>query len=186
MSSYSDPNRFSERVAVYIDGSNLYHSLQSFHQRTNLDYGRFASKLSEGRRLIRTYHYGAQLDQSKQPEEYRRQQTFLYNLQRIPRFELRLGRLVYPPAYPNAPTYEKGVDVKLATDMLLHASRENYDVAILVSGDTDFVDVVQGVKDLGKNVEIALFDPRGSRELRSVADDVIEITSTYLADCWLQ
>ena len=177
---YQNPN---DRVTLFIDGSNLYHSLRTFHGRTNLDYGKFAAKVAGQRRLVRTYYYGARLDRNRQEEEYRRQQTFFYNLERISRFELRLTQLVYRS---NISPYEKGVDVKLATDMLLQAVRNNYDVAVLVSADTDYVEMIQGVKDLGKNVEIALFDPRGSRELRSVADDVIEIDSVYLADCWLQ
>ena len=172
-----------DRVMVFIDGSNLYHRLRNFHQRTDLDYAKFVEKLAGGRRLIRTYYYGAQLDQVRDPERYRNQQSFHNNLGRIPRFELRLGQLVYPPA-SNAVPYEKGVDVRLATDMLLHAARGNCEVAILVSGDTDFVDMVQGVKDLGKNVEIALFDPRGSQALRRVADGVVEVDAPFLVDCW--
>ena len=175
----------TDRVIVFIDGSNLFHRLREHHQRTDLDSGGFVTKLSGVRRLLRTYYYGAMLDQTREPDRYRGQQRFYANLERIPRFEMRLGQLVYPPS-PGAPPYEKGVDVKLATDMLLHASRGNYEVAILVSGDTDFVDVIQGVKDLGKNVEIALFDPRGSQALRQVADEVIELNAEFLSGCWRQ
>jgi uncharacterized protein (TIGR00288 family) len=78
------------------------------------------------------------------------------------------------------------VDVKLAIDMLLHASRDNYDVAILVSGDTDFVDMVQAVKDLGKNVEVLLFGRGTSRSLREVADGIIQADGGFLDNCWRQ
>ena len=174
----------ADRVMVFIDGSNVLNRLRDLGQRINLDYGKFVAKLAGERRLVRAYYYGARVDQTREPEQYRRQQGFYYNLEKIPRFELRMGRLVYPPSAGARPN-EKGVDVKLATDMLLHASRDNYDVAVLVSGDTDFVDVVQGVKDLGKNVEIALFDPKGSQALRIVADQVIEIDIPFLEDCQL-
>ncbi len=86
---------------------------------------------------------------------------------------------------PNIAPYEKGIDVKLATDMLVHATRGNYDVAILVSGDADFKDALQAVKDFGHHVEVALFDPLGSsRELREVADRVIRIDKSFLEGCW--
>jgi uncharacterized LabA/DUF88 family protein len=42
----------------------------------------------------------------------------------------------------------KRVDVSLATDMLLHASRKHYDVAVLVTGDEDFVPLVRS-RELG-------------------------------------
>ena len=173
-----------ERVMVYIDGSNLYRSLQNSFGRTNLDYSKFSEKLAGNRRLVRIYHYGVRIDQTKQPDQYKAQQSFFDALGKLRRFELRFGRLVYDNL-SNLPLYEKGVDIKLATDMLLHASRNNYDVAILVSGDTDFVDMVQAVKDLGKNVEVALFNPSGSRSIREVADVIIEVDSTLLEDCWL-
>ena len=76
--------------------------------------------------------------------------------------------------------------MRLASDMLTHAYRGNYDVAILVSGDTDFADAVQAVKDLGRNVEIALFgNPTSSRRLRDVADDVISLGPNYFDNCWM-
>ena len=80
--------------------------------------------------------------------------------------------------------YEKGIDVKIATDMLVHGYRANYDVAILVSGDTDFVDAVQAVKDLGRHVEVVLFDDAGSIALRNVADRVHQVGPDFLRDCW--
>ena len=87
----------------------------------------------------------------------------------------------------NVPPYEKGIDVKLATDMLVHGTRANYQVAVLVSGDTDFKDALQAVKDFGYHVEVALFPPGGSsQELRDVADRVIRLDESYLEGCWRQ
>jgi len=69
--------------------------------------------------------------------------------------------------------------------MITHNFKGNYDVAILVAGDNDYVGAVQAVKDNGKHVEIALFGKQGtSRQLRSVADRVIPINPRLLKDCW--
>ena len=65
-------------------------------------------------------------------------------------------RLVYFN-WPGTPPYEKGVDIMLATDMITHSYKGNYDTAILVGGDSDYVGAVQAVKDNGKNLEVALF-----------------------------
>ena len=81
--------------------------------------------------------------------------------------------------------YEKGVDIQLATDMITHSYKGNYDVAILVAGDNDFVGALQAVKDNGKNVEVALFGKEWtSMQLRNVADRVINIDGRFLRNCW--
>ena len=171
---------------MYIDGSNLYHSLRQVSARADLDYQLFARKLARDRRLRRIYYYNAPLDQAREPEAYRRQQSFFQALQRVDYLELRLGRLIYPN-HPNAPPYEKGIDVKLVTDMLVHGANGNYDVAVLVSADTDFCDGLQAVKNMGRHVEVVLFDPpTSSLALRDVADRVIRVNAEFMSDCWLK
>ena len=111
----------------------------------------------------------------EEPERYRQQQAFFAGVNAIPYSELRLGRLVYNN-WPSVPPYEKGIDVQLATDMITHNFKGNYDVAILVAGDNDFVGAIQAVKDNGRHVEVALFGREGtSRQLRTVADKIITI-----------
>ena len=173
-----------EKVSVYIDGSNLYHTLRNTTGRADIDLGKFAAKLVGSRRLVRAYYYNAPLDQTKEPDRYRSQQRFFQALQNVDYLEVVLGRLIYRN-WPTVPPYEKGIDVKIATDMLVHGHRNNYDVAILVSGDTDFADAIQAVKDLGHHVEVALFEPGGSRRLREVADRVIPIDTGFLEGCWI-
>ena len=174
-----------DKVSIFIDGSNLYHSLKGEFNRSDLDFEKFYCKLVGSRKLVRTYYYNATIDQTKNPTGYGDQQRFFERMRRIPYLELRLGRLIYP-RWPAAPPYEKGIDIRIATDMLVHAFRANYDVAILVSGDNDFVDALQAVKDLGKHVEVALFGGNASsQQLRGVADRVICIDQALLGDCWM-
>ncbi len=173
-----------DRVMVYIDGSNLYHSLRSVADRIDLDFLAFARKLTGDRRLQRIYYYNAQADQSKDQQGYRQQRRFLSSLRDVDYLEVRLGRLVYRN-FPGEAPYEKGIDVKIATDLLVHATTGAYDVAILVSGDTDFCDALQAVKNTGKLVEVALFDPpTSSASLREVADRILRINPEFLDDCW--
>jgi len=175
----------TERVMIFIDGSNLYHSLKNHFNRTDLDIGRFCRKLLNRRQLIRIYYYNARVGQKQEPELYKQQQAFFAGVNAIPYTELRLGRLVYTNQWPNVPPYEKGTDVQLATDMITHSYKGNYDVAILVAGDNDFAGAVQAVKDNGKHVEVALFGKEGTSQLlRSVADRVIPINVRLLKDCW--
>ncbi len=174
----------TDRVMIFIDGSNLYHCLKNYFKRSDIDIGKFCDKLLDKRRLIRIYYYNARVGQQEEPERYHDQQKFFAGVTAIPYCELRLGRLVYNN-WPASPPYEKGVDIQLATDMITHSFKNNYDVAILIAGDNDFVGALQAVKDNGKNVEVALFGKeRTSMQLRKVADRVIAINARLLNKCW--
>ena len=173
-----------ERVMIFIDGNNLYHELKGHFGRSDLDFAKFCKKLAGNRNLVRTYYYNAPVDQTREPDRYARQQLFFRSLQRLPYFELRLGRLVYFD-WPRQSPIEKGVDVKLSTDMIVHAFRNSYDTATLVSGDTDYSAALQAVKDQGKHVEVVLFGGRQtSQHLREISDRTIDIDKKYLSDCW--
>ena len=52
-------------------------------------------------------------------------------------------------------TEEKGTDINVAVNMLSKAYTNAYDIAILVSGDTDYVPVVQQLHNIGKIVVLA-------------------------------
>ena len=155
------------RVMVFIDGMNLYHSLKDHGIRTDIDFYKFSLKLAGDDRLIRTYYYNAPYDQKHEPKRYGDQQRFFGILHRTPYLTLKLGRLI-----PRAWTYiQKGVDTRLSTDILTNAFKGNYEVAVLVSGDGDFEPVLEGVKEAGKNIVIATFDIGQSYALFKAADD---------------
>ena len=80
-----------KRIAIFIDGSNLYHSLVDLLGHAKLDYGKFVQKLSQGHEVYRTYYYNVQLNQQVDPDAYRSQQRFHSYLRNLPFFELRLG-----------------------------------------------------------------------------------------------
>lgn len=176
-----------ELVAIFVDGSNFYRVLESNKGRHDIDFQKFSTKLVGDRKLLRTYYYTAVVDQFKSLERYKEQQKFLYSLHYTPYLELKLGRLVTH----GDEEVEKGVDVRLATDLLKLAWANAYDTAILVSHDGDFADAVLAVKDMGKHVECAGFvDPdtpyKLADRLSQVADKVIPLDGDYLNDCWLK
>ena len=166
-----------ERVAIFIDGSNLYHNVRQHCNRTDLDLQRLAQWLLNSRQLIRTYYYNAPL--SSESPGAPAQQRFFARLKGIPYFTVRLGRLE-----PRGATMvEKGVDVALTVDMVAMAYKDTYDTAVLVSNDADFSYAVEAVCNTGKHVEVACF--RGSAALREAADKVIELSSDSLGELFL-
>ena len=167
-------------MAVFIDGSNLYHSLEENCRRYDLDFRAFTEKLCKGRPLFRVYYYNVLRDMDRNPQAYQDQQKFLSALYNTPYLEVRLGT----SKMRGDVVVEKGVDIMVATDLLKQARDNLYDVAILVSGDGDFAYAVQAVKDLGKHVEIAAFPSNLSWELANVADDREFFTPEYFDSLW--
>ena len=168
------------RVAIFIDGSNLYHSLDENCKRFDVDFGAFAAKLAGDRTLFRTYYYNILRDPDRNPQAYQDQQKFLSALYSTPFLEVRLG--TSKPRGNGA--VEKGVDIMVAIDMLRFAWDDLYDVGILVSGDGDFAYALQSVKDLGKYVEVAAFPSNLAWELVQIADERELFTPEYFADLW--
>lgn len=75
---------------------------------------------------------------------------------------------------------EKAVDVKLAVDLII--LKDSYDIAVIVSGDQDYVPAVQAAKDYGKRViNVAFLTrsgnllPGGARRLNHVTDSSIQV-----------
>jgi len=170
-----------DRVAIFIDGSNLYHALQGNFRRHDLNFAEFASKLCGSRRLFRTYYYNVLQDQIQRPDGYREQQEFLDILGRTPYLEIRLGSTKMAQGIP----VEKGVDIMLATDLLYFAWNDFYDVAVLVSGDSDFTYALQAVKNMGKHVEVAYFESGVSKDLLGVADDRHLLDRSFFKGLWV-
>jgi uncharacterized protein (TIGR00288 family) len=79
---------------------------------------------------------------------------------------------------------EKGIDVMLATDLLYFAWNDFYDVAVLVSGDSDFAYALQAVKNMGKHVEVAYFEGGASKDLLNVADNRYLMNRSFFSGLW--
>jgi NYN domain-containing protein len=78
----------------------------------------------------------------------------------------------------------KGVDITLTKGTLSHAFLGNYEAAVLVAGDADYVPLVEEVKRLGKLVYIVFFESQGlSPELRRSADQFWDIANNC-AGAW--
>jgi len=170
-----------DRVAIFIDGSNLYHALRANFGRYDLNFAEFTRKLCGPRRMFRTYYYNVLQDPAQRAEGHREQQDFLTSLRETPYLEVRLGGTKLAPG--GVPV-EKGIDVMLVTDLLHFAWNDLYDVAVLVSGDSDFAYALQAIKNMGKHVEVAYFESNVSKDLLAVADDKHLLNRDFFRDLW--
>ena len=69
----------------------------------------------------------------------------------------------------------KRVDISLTTDMMAHAHRRNYDIAILVTGDEDYVPLVEAVKSEGRRVVLWALENGLNPKLERAADYAFDI-----------
>jgi uncharacterized LabA/DUF88 family protein len=74
----------------------------------------------------------------------------------------------------------KGVDLTLAKDLLSHAFFGNFDVAVLLAGDGDYVPLVKEVKRLGKVVYSVFFNSSMSPDLRLASDFTLYMDDFFL------
>jgi uncharacterized LabA/DUF88 family protein len=70
---------------------------------------------------------------------------------------------------------QKCVDIQLAVDMLVGCFNKLFDVAVLISGDEDFVPVVHEVQRRGVSVVVAGVSASTSAELRRIADRYVDL-----------
>lgn len=148
------------RVAVFIDGNNLFHAAR-FHT-IDIDYNKLLRILLGDGRLLRAFFYTG-VDAGAE-----RQQGFLLWMRRN---GFRVVQKELKTFYDG--TRKANLDVEIAVDMLSLAGR--YDTAVLVSGDEDFVYAVNAVAYKGCRVEIAGFRSNTAPRLIDVADFFIDL-----------
>lgn len=148
------------RVAVFIDGNNLFHAAR-FHN-IDIDYNKLLRLLLGDGRLLRAFFYTG-VDAGAE-----RQQGFLLWMRRN---GFRVVQKELKTFYDG--TRKANLDVEIAVDMLSLAGR--YDTAVLVSGDEDFVYALNAIAYKGCRVEVAGFRSNTAPRLIDVADYFIDL-----------
>ena len=159
--------RTRENVMMFVDVRNVLGAIGNDLQYCQVDFYSLINNLTAGRRLVRPYVYDGFSDN----ERFESLHTYLRNCG----CTIRISNL-----HDHEDGRQKGVDVDLATDMVRFACMGSYDVAILVSGDCDFVPAVEKVKEQGKRVEVACFGNTISNRLRCSADRYHNLDSVPL------
>lgn len=89
------------------------------------------------------------------------------NVRKVSLFDVFLVFINDPSTYT---TEEKETDINIATHMIAKGFQNAYDIAILVSGDTDYVQVIRTLHDLGKIVVIAHFPEQNIAKYQGMYD----------------
>jgi uncharacterized LabA/DUF88 family protein len=178
-------SRGSEKVAVFIDGGYLSAVLRDYFQEAPTDLFKLSEELCNGCERFRTYYYNCPPYQSGRPtpDEQRRKSEMdklLYNLRRLPRFEVRLGKL-RKTGNPSRPFEQKGVDVLLSIDLTQLSANRTIDHAVLISGDSDFCPAVRVAKENLTIVKLVYHPRQVSDDLFDICDERIPITQDLIS-----
>lgn len=149
-----------QRVGVFVDVSNMYYSAKAMYQK-KVNFKAVLETAVGDRNLIRAIAYVIQADI---PEE----SNFFEALEHIG-FEVKAKELQV--FYGGN---KKGDwDVGIAMDTIKLAPK--VDVVVLVSGDGDFVPLVEYLQSLGQKVEVVAFGRSASGKLQTAADRFVDL-----------
>lgn len=170
------------KIAIFIDGGYIDKVLQNEFQ-VRIDYAKLPEVVSHGKELLRTYYYNCLPYQSNPPTEdekarFSKAQRFHKMLTRLPKYEIRLGRLAR-----RGDDYEqKGIDTLLSIDLVNLAATKQISDAILIAGDYDYVPAIKVVKEHAVNVTLYHSRIRGNYHdlLWEICDDRVPISQDFI------
>jgi uncharacterized LabA/DUF88 family protein len=179
-----------ERVIAYIDGYNLYFGLREkgWKRFYWLNLQKLAGQfLKPNQKLLETKYFTTIV---KYPDDKRlRQQAFLEALQTLPNFSFFYGHFLADSitcrqcGHTYTTRHEKMTDVNISVELMKDAFQDRFDIAFLVSADSDLVSPVHTVRRLfPKKKVISIFPPgRFSLALRKVSTGVLHIGHVELS-----
>lgn len=153
----------TERVGVFVDVANLLYSARTL--RMTVDFGKLLDFLRGNRRLVRAQAY---CPTSPQPGD---DQMFLQAVK----------GLGYRITTKNYKTFSSGakkadLDLDLCMDVVRLVDGKAVDCIVLVSGDSDFMPMLDYCSDHGVRVEVAAFDESMSATLRQSCDLFVNLS----------
>lgn len=187
------------RVMVFIDYQNFNINLKDYYKNRDekqkpINYWALGKEINKiipfQSEVIKTYLFAYEpCEELKKIPYYSKYYNWLNGMRKTPYLEIIEGRqeirtydgieldLNDPRTYF---TEEKETDINLATHMVAKAFQNAYDIAILVSGDTDYIKVVETLHNIGKIVVIAHFPHQNVHRYDTVCDANIVLYDSIL------
>ena len=180
-------NSKTEKVAIYIDGSNLYFSIKN-NFNCKIDLEKFCKKLVNNNELVKINFYIAPVKQFDNPKKYAQQQSFFEEIKKIDKLNIIFGRLEKRKKDGEIYHVEKASDVNLALDLALDAQKGEYDSAFIISNDGDFSGAVfAAIGFKRKVIYVAIGNNKSiSYHLKKVASATFRIKKEFIDECKLE
>ena len=196
------------KTMVFIDFQNFNINMQEYYKKNTqfikprISYSKFSKELSnnvhlDNINLIKTYLFGYKpCNELMALTKYSSFYKWLNGMKNKPYIEVIEGLQVIRPINKSVAidindsstyvTEEKGTDVNIAVNMISKAYTNAYDVAILVSGDTDYVPVIKQLHNIGKTVILATFPTQNIAKYEGLYDQHIKIYDALLQKCFAE
>ncbi len=149
-----------QRVGVFIDVQNMYYSAKNLYN-SKVDFGAILETAVAGRQLIRAIAYVVEATGEETP--------FFDAL-----FQRGLETKKRPLQIFDSGAKKADWDVGIAVDAIRIG--EILDVVILVTGDGDFVELVEYLKHHGRQVEVCAFGNTTATKLKDAVDDFTDLS----------
>ena len=149
-----------QRVAVFIDTQNLYHSARNLYG-AKVNFGAVLKEAVAGRHLVRAVAYVI-------TTETQEEKSFFEALNSLGIETKTKDLQIFLGGAKKADW-----DVGIAVDAIRFAPK--VDAVVISSGDGDFIPLVEYLKFMGTQVEVITFGRSASGRLREAADDFIDM-----------
>jgi len=149
-----------QRVGVFVDVSNMFFAARKY--AANLNFKAVLDAAVAGRKLIRAIAYAV--------ESHSKEEEAFFDALEKSGFEVKLKELqIFASGKKKADW-----DVGIAMDMIKMS--DSLDVLILVSGDGDYIPLVEYIQNHGRLVEVLAFEDGVSAKLIERADDFTDLS----------
>ena len=156
-----------ERIIIFIDNSNIFQGFRKYGIKA--DYEKLKNTIAMERKVEGIYLYEG-IVYPISPEKKKWYDDLSHKSGYVIRASF--NKISFNDAI------EKKIDIQIAIDIISLAYENAYDIAVLISGDGDFVPVVKKLKELGKKVEIWAF----KYSLANALKDELEIRNIHYLD----
>ncbi|MFA5791996.1 MAG: NYN domain-containing protein [Candidatus Paceibacterota bacterium] len=150
-----------QRVGVFIDTQNLYHSARNLY-KARVNFGTVLKDAVAGRKLVRAVAYVITTEAGDE-------KNFFEALTKLGIETKTKDLQIFAGGSKKADW-----DVGLAVDAIKMAPR--LDSVVIISGDGDFIPLVEYLQTMGVQVEVVSFGKSTSGKLREAVDDFVDLS----------
>lgn len=169
-------NNGSLRIAVYIDGPNV--NAQRYFKHIGINFKKLIKHIEcikykrghrEGKVILRKYFY----DVTGFSKSINSTADYLKN-----ECEFAIKKVLkkrYSAQNKNLKEFKSRTDQTVTVNIMDDVFNDRFDVIVLISGDSDYEEVLKYCREKNKRVEVCFWGNSTANELREMADDFIDL-----------
>ncbi len=174
-----------EKAAVFIDGGYFNKIIKDYFNVVDIDLSKFCEIICKDLNVnrLRSYYYNClpviRKGNKEDERRFSRMQMFLMSIKRLPRFEVKLGKL----QLIGGEFKQKMIDVLMSLDIVNMCFDDKIQQVILIAGDSDFIPAIKKAKDYGAIVHLFYHPKSVHNELLDEVDELHQISNDLILKC---